>query len=38
MEELFDLEHLSELITGYAPKVVGAILTFIIGTIKLKEM
>lgn len=31
MEEYFDLEKLSEMITAYAPKVVGAILTLIIG-------
>ena len=31
MENLFDLSKFSELVTSYAPKVVGAILTLIIG-------
>lgn len=31
MENLFDLGKFSELVTGYAPKVIGAILTLIIG-------
>jgi len=31
MEGLFNLEKFSELVTGYAPKVAGAILTLIIG-------
>ena len=31
MDNLFNLEKFSDLVTSYAPKVVGAILTLIIG-------
>ncbi|MFK7935650.1 MAG: mechanosensitive ion channel family protein, partial [Saprospiraceae bacterium] len=31
MENLFDISQLSSMVTAYAPKVLGAILTLIIG-------